>query len=439
MTGIDHCSIQRRRRFRNQALVLLLLLSCSCGKSREPGKVTLIVTSWFTDKLDLYSREVFEPFEREHPNIKVEPRFAIYQDYFPKLLASSASGAHFGDLVQVDDAYAAELFEREYSINLDPYVARDLHLDDFNIKDLNLWRRTRSGGSALLGFPPWVGVTVLFYNKDMFDADGFAPPDSTWTYDTLLRVAQKLTRDFDGDGSIDQWGFDLRVSNFFQSLVYSFGGGLLNAETRSAEIDRPGSIAALRYIADLTTKYKVAPSMLSYHGVPPFVAGKAAMFIEGDFNVVYLKDVRFRWRIAPLPKGPAGRRSRRYGSAFCIPKTSQHPNEAWELLKWIVTYPPRTHTGEIFDGMIPTYKPLAQSEEWMKYYHPGEPEVLLETYEKHSFSPVTRGWMEWWDLGIYPYVEDVMAGRRTPESAAHASAARVNEMVGRNKQVQDSK
>jgi multiple sugar transport system substrate-binding protein len=414
-------------------VLLPILLQAGCGKSADSGKVSLIVTSWFTEKTDLYRREVFDPFEREHPNIKVEPRFAIYQDYFPKLLASAASGAHFGDLVQVDDPYAAELFERDYAVDLNPFVLRDLHPEDFNIRDLDLWRHQNSGRSELLGFPPWAGVTVLFYNMDLFDSSSIPHPDSNWTYDTLLQVARKLTRDTDGDGVVDQWGLDLRVNNFFQSLVYSFGGGLVDPKSRRAEIDKPGSIAALQYVYDLTNKYKVAPQMLTYQGLPPFVTGNAAMLVEGDFNVMYLKDVKFHWGIAPLPKGPSGRLSRRYGSAFCIPRSSEHREEAWQLLKWIVTFPPGVHAGEVFDGMIPTYRPLAHSTEWMKHYHQGEAEILLEIYDKYSFSPVSRGWMEWSDLGIIPYVEDVMAGRSSPLEAAHASAARVNEMLGKVK------
>ncbi|MEK6570761.1 MAG: sugar ABC transporter substrate-binding protein [Bacteroidota bacterium] len=407
------------------------LVQLGCGKKIAPEKVTLVVTSWFADKLALYRKEVFDPFEREHPNIEVNLQFSIYGDYFPKLLVSTASGSHFGDVVQVDDAYAAELFERDYAIDLSAFVKRDLKLEDFNIQDLRLWRRPNSQGDELLGFPPWAGVTVLFYNKDIFDAEHSVYPDSTWTYDDFLRVARKLTKDFNHDGIVDQWGFDLRINNFLQSIVYSFGGSFLNPKTRQAEIDMPTSIAAIRFIGDLSNKYKVAPRTLPYQGVPPFVAGKAAMLIEGDFHVVYFKDVSFRWGIAPVPKGPAGKFSRRYGSAFCIPKTSKHPKEAWELIKWIVTYPPRTKTAEIFNGMIPTYRPLAHSDEWTKSYGPDEARVLLETYEKYSFSPVSRGWMEWCDLGIVPYIEDVIAGRRSAEEAARASAARVNEMVGK--------
>ncbi len=121
----------------------------------------------------------------------MEQRFAIYQDYFPKLLASAASGAHFGDLVQVDDAYAAELFERDYAIDLNPFVLRDLRPKDFSIRDLDLWRHQSSGSNELLGFPPWAGVTVLFYNKDLFDSASVPYPDSNWTYDTLSTGCQE--------------------------------------------------------------------------------------------------------------------------------------------------------------------------------------------------------------------------------------------------------
>ena len=46
--------------------------------------------------------------------------------------------------------------------------------------------------------------TVLYFNKDMFDAAGIAYPTDDWTWEEFREAAKKLTIDKNGDGTPDQ-------------------------------------------------------------------------------------------------------------------------------------------------------------------------------------------------------------------------------------------
>jgi len=54
---------------------------------------------------------------------------------------------------------------------------------------------------------------MMFYNKKLFDQAGISYPSGDWTWEDFLAIAQKLTRDLDGDGATDQFG--AAFSNYF--------------------------------------------------------------------------------------------------------------------------------------------------------------------------------------------------------------------------------
>ncbi len=56
------------------------------------------------------------------------------------------------------------------------------------------------------GLPSSAIVFVLVCNKQLFDAEGIAPP-KTWSQ--FREAAKRLTKDLDGDGVMDQYGLVL--------------------------------------------------------------------------------------------------------------------------------------------------------------------------------------------------------------------------------------
>ena len=67
----------------------------------------------------------------------------------------------------------------------------------------------------------------------MFDAAGIPYPDETWDWDKLVEVGKQLTKDTDGDGTVDQWGLYTETTdmeNAWSSFVWQAGGDILNAD-----------------------------------------------------------------------------------------------------------------------------------------------------------------------------------------------------------------
>ena len=67
-----------------------------------------------------------------------------------------------------------------------------------------LWKTAKGEQYA---FPFDLDIPALFYNKELFDAAGIEYPNDKWTWDDMLKAAIALTKDTDGDGQPDQYGF----------------------------------------------------------------------------------------------------------------------------------------------------------------------------------------------------------------------------------------
>lgn len=59
----------------------------------------------------------------------------------------------------------------------------------------------------LVAIPWFTDCRALFYRKDLLAAEGIPEPTTSWTWDQFLTYAKKLTKDLNGDGIIDQYGF----------------------------------------------------------------------------------------------------------------------------------------------------------------------------------------------------------------------------------------
>ena len=68
-----------------------------------------------------------------------------------------------------------------------------MHVDQFTFLDILRVVDTTSFEGSVYGFPRDIGLEVLYYNKDHFDAAGLSYPDDSWTWDDLLAAAETLT------------------------------------------------------------------------------------------------------------------------------------------------------------------------------------------------------------------------------------------------------
>lgn len=412
----------------------LSLVSCGGSKKEPEGPVTLTLYHWMEKDRTLWEEEIIKPFEKAHPGIRVNLQTSPYPLYVTKSLTSIASGSRLADLMFAEDWFGQELIQKQYALNLMPYVRRDIDVEDFNGETFTEWRGLAQREDELYGFPACLGLTVLFYNKEIFDRAGLPYPDTTWTYDDLLRVGKQLTVDSDKDGIPDQWGlsFDVHYTGL-ETVIYSFGGRTLTDDSRRAVLSEPATLRGFHFIQDLFLKHRIASKTTSF--VNPweaFVGQRAAMILIGSLGSVNLEGTPIRWDLTFPPKGPDGVRwSRRFTMAFMIPRNSPHPDEAWELLRWILTRSPVEHVNAQYLGMMPTNKRFTRSAGWLNAAPLHNRHLLVELEEGQSFPLFTPGWQEWRDNNLTPEMLLLIQGKKSVDECVSDAERRINTVLAR--------
>ncbi len=418
-------------------LLALCVLSCAPGKKQSGEGVALVLYHWMEKDRTLWEEEIIRPFEEAHPGVHVVLQTAPYSLYVSKSMTSIASGSSLADLMFAEDWFGQELIRTGYVRDLAPYVRRDISRADYYSEAFAEWQGPHSGGDSvapLYGFPACLGLTVLFYNKEMFVKAGIPFPDTSWTYDDLLRVGKALTVDSDGDGNPDQWGlsFDVHYTGL-ETVIYSMGGRMLTPDGRRAVLEEPATLKSLEFVRDIFLKDRIASNTTSFvNAWDSFAGGRSAMILIGSLGASSLEGSSLRWDMTFPPKGPAGlRRSRRFSMAFMIPKNSPHPEEAWELLVWILTKSPVEHLGRQYLGMMPTYRPFTRSPLWLNAPPVHSRGLLVPLEEGCAFPLFTPAWQEWRDNNLTPELMQMMQGKKTPLECARDGDRRINAVLDR--------
>jgi multiple sugar transport system substrate-binding protein len=415
------------------SLVVPFLSSCK-GSIEDREKTNIKVVHWWGNARERW-RSLLDDFERAHPGIEVEQEIVAYGPYVSKVLATAASGGVVGDVIVLEDWFAQELLTRDYCTNLQPMVERDLREEDFFWMSFDEYRHE----GKLFAIPACVGVGVLFYNKTLFDRQGLPYPDTTWTYDDLVKAAKKLTLDTDGDGRIDQWGFIADDGMGFDTMLHSFGGAILDKEKKRSLLNHPKSVNAIRFWVDLVRRENISPASTLLLGastvggiINPFLTGKFAMTIQPDFKMPY-QEAPFEWDITMPPIGPEGRKTLRFSQAFAIPVGSKHPQAAWQFIRWFINDAPLPGIDQILGGLTPVKRQRALSDSFLDGLPKCNRRVVVDLIDKYSHSYMRTGWQEFRDHGWVPQLDLALAGKQTPEDAASLGAKAVDEILTRHR------
>ncbi|OBF19916.1 sugar ABC transporter substrate-binding protein [Mycobacterium kubicae] len=327
---------------------LLLTTAVLLGRTGEPrgGKIVVTVRLWAEPIAAAYKKS-FEAFTRAHPNIEVHTNLVAYSNYFDTLRTDVAGGSA-DDIFWLSNAY------------LDAYAdsGRLLKIDTSQTADWDsavVEQFTRKG--ALWGVPQLTDAGIaVFYNADLLAAAGVDPREldtARWSLDgadTLRALLARLTIDADGhaagtpgfDGSrVRQWGYN--AANDPQGIYLNYIGSAGGVFQRGDEFafDNPGAVEAFRYLVDLINVDHVAPPASDTNdngdfSRNQFLAGRMALFQSGTYSLAAVaRDATFRWKVAMLPIGPAGRVSVTNGIAAAGNSATRHPEAVREVLAWM--------------------------------------------------------------------------------------------------------
>lgn len=197
----------------------------------------------------------------------------------------------------------------------------------------------------LYGVPSLSDSTPLTYRKDWFAEAGIAEPPKTW--EEFLTVCKKMTRDTNGDGFPERYGYAFasipeggQLSDYWMLFVYSWGADLLTEDYKPAFNNRKG-IEATQFMADLLHKHKVVPPGVLTYGIPQafdaYKKGITAMTTQWGYALTSVEDAnesaaagRSGYTLPPA-RERVGARFAQW--AYTIPSNARNPKASWEFIK----------------------------------------------------------------------------------------------------------
>jgi len=329
------------------ALVLPAASGCTT-RGAEEGKTAISYTRW-GDPAELDStRELLAEFMRENPDIVVRADIVSWQEYWQKIATATLTGTA-QDVWLISPAYVEQYAAAGHLLDLMPFIESDpsfdvddyfpYAFDDFSFAgEGKKMHNVPFGEGALYAFTRDYNFSLLYYNRDHFDAAGVSYPTENWTWDDLLDAARKLTIDFDGDGVVDQWGV---YSLDYRALVSAAGGEVIDVANRRGNFSpREGNTLvydAIKFCHDLIHVHHVSPSPSIQLEGDAFVTGKASLIIEGVWEIRHFNQSKSLWDIASVPLRSRETKRRRVpgGVAHCIYSGTKHPEAAWRLVKFL--------------------------------------------------------------------------------------------------------
>lgn len=431
--------------------LMLTFLFTACSSSSGGKKDEQVTITYYTiDSPDrTYVEKLIPDFEKAHPNIKVKVDKAPYEQFDSKLQANIAAKkspditSHFG--------YGGfmEYYNKGLLTDLSDIMKEDnFKASDYGIKD-ELMKIYQVNGKSY-GIPSNNYVTLMLYNKDLFDkANVPYPPsdynDKSWTFDKMVEVAKQLTVESD-DIAKAQFGVDFGWGELDMRPVY-FGAKVYSDDTwnnggkpSETHFDSPETVAAYTKWIDLIWKDKVSPSPAFSTAVAgqfgdPFLSGKVAMSVVGSWSLASQSDFNFKIGVAAVPiGGNENVRSVLYIDPLFVLKDSKHPKEAYEFIKYMISQDIQEKSIELSGGTPPVNDHAKE-----KYYNSFEgidPMVIKDIYDGankygvESYNHLLANYSQINELFINE-LQTVQNGTVTPDAALPDIQAKLKKLLER--------
>jgi multiple sugar transport system substrate-binding protein len=425
-------------------MVLTVLLS-ACGTQQtqqtavkgtpvvqdEPVEISYMM--WGSPEELAVWEQIVADFEAAHPNIKVKVDVSDWDGYWEKLKVLFASETP-PDVFAMDAPLFPDWQGRGVLLNLQPYIdASPGFLDDFYPVTLTNYKLP----DGYYGLPRDFQTIVIYYNKDMFDAAGLPYPKAEWTLEDMRQTAIKLTKDTNGDGAIDQWGlgtdlWDMEL--FWSEVIWSYGGEIINADRTKTLLGEGPARDAWQFIADLilVDGCMPDPDTATQYGYDLFQAGVVAMWPMGHWALPDYLGVDFKFDVVAFPTGPVSKATSVNSAGYVISKNSEHPQEAWELVKYALGPEGQKRLTEL--GLaIPTIKSVAENPIFLSQQTaPINQQVFLDSLAFAHVKPAFKGYDEWASVvgdGLFP----VWNGDADLNETLDAIVPAADEVLSRNK------
>ncbi len=248
-------------------LIMTMGIFVGCGAKNESADSSVDTKETKKEHITLWlppigenDEKVWEPILQEFEeanNCEVDLEIISWENYPEKYATAIAAGQG------PDVGYMyAEMFPQFIEVgaveDLTSYLTKEDYENFIYVEDGKML-----GGLYGLAIEA-ANPAVLYYNKDILAEIGEEAPV---TWEDFRRIAKKATKDTDGDGKIDQWGFaqgwgrkmfgDLNWN--WYGFNWQAGGELYNDDLKTVRFNDEAGLEAAQFLYDLKFVDKVIP------------------------------------------------------------------------------------------------------------------------------------------------------------------------------------
>lgn len=431
------------RRTRTGCLAgILVFLFCSCQGDGNRSKEGVTLTFWhsFVASTLPSLQELITRFETENPGIHIKAQYIPTGDALSQKLITAIQSRTAPDISWIHSDFIQHLAESRAIYPLQPFIEGPEGLPAEAVADIftpllraGEWRDT------LYALPMEATSLALLYNRDLFRAAGLDPDHPPADWDELYRYTLQLTRDLDGDGKTDQYGFYIPVFPASGALsiwmvlqwtpfLWQAGGAFIDPAQSRVRFNSAAGVQALTlwkrlYDAMDFKRFSLAHDMA-------FFSQRLAMVMDGPWNLPRYRQLRnVDWAVAPLPAGPAGSATYLDGEGLAIFKQSLHPAEAWRFVKWILQPEIQAWFSQR-SGYLPVRRSVLQLPAYQRYLQEDAPlrAFVMQMQVGRAREPIDFYRIEI-NQTLAEAVEKSLTGGMDPGMTLDAAAARANALL----------
>ena len=292
--------------------------------------------------------KAIQKFEEEHPNVTVHYYSGIRKDDYSEWFSRKLLAGEEPDIFMVLGTDFNQFASMGVMKDLGDFMQSDPDFDP----DKYFTSAFSSGQyeSVQYALPYETVPTLMFVNKTLLTQEGIDMPEEDWTWSDLYKICQKVTRDTDGDGVLDQFG----TYNFdWMDALCSNGGGVFNKKGTEATLTDSKVIEAVKYVRDINELYNGEKiSQEDFNGGR--VAFMPLTFAEYRTYKTYPYKIRkyanFQWDCVTMPAGSQGGNISQVDSLLMgISANTKEKELAWEFLK-LLTYDEEMQMNIFYDS-----------------------------------------------------------------------------------------
>ena len=316
------------------AVAMIAGLFASCALADE--QVTIYVTDWENDQMNAAIQKACdEIFTPAHPNIKVEILSGSYSDYGQQITAMLVAGDNL-DIFQQGYDQGATRYDQGMLLDItDRLNAEPEFLAGFYPGAMDGWQ---TKGHAY-GLPGLANVYGVFYNVDWLNEHNLPIPTTDWTWDDLWALAEACKDP--ATGMYGLYNFDTGIFGTAQLGVSEGGAPFIDKPIDPTGVTCDDKmVAAVEKISSLVQDQTLPPRTYEGSDIQSmFEAGSIPLLWYGqwEINSLIQNPPSFQWGYAPSPAGSVTGATMYDYTGWCIKKECAHPDEAWEVLKFLAS------------------------------------------------------------------------------------------------------